>query len=102
LVDVKNITLRNIQTYGALLPPGIVRCNETNPCTGIVFDNVKVRGWWRLLHKGYITENVYGEVSSSKPKPLFKSETTGQVEIEDGDEDDFASLFQEIVYPWLA
>jgi hypothetical protein len=39
-ITVRNITLRNIKSTGGLLPPGIIRCNETNPCTGFVFDNV--------------------------------------------------------------
>ena len=81
LIHVADITLKNVQQHGTLLPPGIVRCNETLPCTGFEFDNVDADGWWRYLRLGYITENVYGTVSGSRPKPEFMdgepSEHTG-------------------------
>lgn len=41
LIEFKDITLRNIQVYDAIFPPGVIRCNETIPCTGFVFQNVK-------------------------------------------------------------
>jgi hypothetical protein len=68
-----NIVLRNVQQYGNLLPPGIIRCNETNPCTGFEFDNVNADGWWNSFGYGYISENVYGTVSDSYPEPEFLS-----------------------------
>lgn len=37
LIDVHDITVRNVQSYGSILPPGIVRCNETNVCTNMIF-----------------------------------------------------------------
>ena len=67
-----NITLRNIQQYDTILPvPGVVRCNETNPCTGFVFENVKSHGIWTWLGFNYITEQVVGVVTDSKPVPAF-------------------------------
>jgi len=60
-----------VTVYDAILPPGIVRCHKTNPCTGFTFDNVQASGWWSKLGLNYITENVYGEVSDSKPAPRF-------------------------------
>ena len=43
-----------------------------NPCTGMVFDNVNFHGaWWQKLGIGYITENVYGIATDSKPDPSF-------------------------------
>ena len=66
-----NITLRNVQQYGTLLPPGVIRCNSTNPCTGFVFENVRAHGWWRILGLSYIVENVFGIATSSKPDPGF-------------------------------
>lgn len=67
-----DITLRNVQQFGTVLPlPGIIRCNETNPCTGFVFDNVKSHGIWTLLGFNYITENVVGVVTESRPAPAF-------------------------------
>jgi polygalacturonase len=54
-ITVRNITLRNVDSVNGILPPGIIRCNETNPCRDITFDNVKVTGWFTLLNYGYIT-----------------------------------------------
>ena len=71
LINVRNITLRNIVSHGGLLPPGVIRCNETNPCEGFVWDNVKIYGWWRLLGLGFITEYVEGTVTKSHPIPAF-------------------------------
>jgi hypothetical protein len=39
-VDFRNITLKNVESHGGLLPPGVLLFNETNPGTGFVFDNV--------------------------------------------------------------
>lgn len=99
LVDVKNITLRNIQSYGSLLPPGIIRCNSTNPCTGFVFENVKAHGWWRIFGLNYIVENVEGTVIHSKPDPGFKSIGASQLPAE---EFKFGQFVEENVYPLIA
>jgi len=59
------------------LPPGVLRCNETNPCTGMVFEDVHITGWWdsllgRLLGvNNFITENMEGSVVRSHPNPGF-------------------------------
>ena len=71
LVPITNLTLRNISSTSGWLPPGIIRCNETNPCTGFVFDNVNVSGWFSDYGMGYITENVYGTSINSFPDPGF-------------------------------
>ena len=95
LIDVKDITLRNVRSYGNLLPPGIVRCHESNKCTDIVFENVHASGWWRLFGLNYITENVEGTVTKSRPTPAFTNADDNSVfyegdsfnnefEIEDG------------------
>ena len=73
LVTVSNITLNNIRQYGSILPPGIIRCNETNPCTGFNFNNVQSTGWWKYLGFGYITENIEGTVTDSSPVPVFNN-----------------------------
>ena len=39
-VTVKNLKLRNVYMKNALLSPGMMRCNETNPCTGWEWTNV--------------------------------------------------------------
>lgn len=64
---MRNITLRNVHTDHSVLSPGIIRCNETNPCTGFDFDNVSVTGW--LESEGYICENVEGIYSNADPAP---------------------------------
>ena len=33
-VPIRDVTLRNVHTRNAILSPGILRCNETNPCSG--------------------------------------------------------------------
>jgi polygalacturonase len=68
-VSIHNITLRNISSSTGILPPGIIRCNETNPCTGINFENVQMDGWFNNVGIGYIVENAYGSVVNSYPEP---------------------------------
>jgi hypothetical protein len=46
LIDVGNITIRNLTSKSGFLPPGVIRCNETNTCQGINFENVEIKGWW--------------------------------------------------------
>lgn len=79
LIDMDNVILRNITSTGGFLPPGIIRCNETNPCTGFEFTDVQVDGWWnsgifRLFHIGYISENAYGTQKRSHPSPKLLAE----------------------------
>ena len=71
LVTMRNITLRNIYSTEGILPPGIIRCNESNPCTDFTFDNVIVTGWFTVFGYGYITENVIGTQINSYPSPGF-------------------------------
>jgi len=71
LITVADITLRNITSHGGLLPPGIIRANETHPSTGFVWENVNIHGWWRIFGLGFITENVSGTVTDSHPVPAF-------------------------------
>lgn len=71
MITFANITLKDVTIHGSILPPGIVRCGPTNPCTGFVFDNVKADGWWKYLRANYITENVYGIINESHPAPGF-------------------------------
>jgi hypothetical protein len=73
-VTVRNITLRNIKSTEGILPPGIIRCNATNPCRDFTFENVWVTGWFTYLDYGYITENVIGVQINSFPSPGFQSE----------------------------
>jgi hypothetical protein len=74
-ITVRNITLRNIHSRGGYLV-GIVRCNETNPCTDINFENVKHDGFFSDFKYGFITEHVYGSVVDSYPAPNFNSSST--------------------------
>lgn len=45
-VTIRNITLRNIVIKDGIFPPGVIRCNSTNPCTDFTFENVTVTGWF--------------------------------------------------------
>ena len=85
LITVANITLRNVQQYGNILPPGIIRCNETHKCHGFEFDNVNESGLWRWLGIGYITEDVYGKALNSHPRPSFISDDDEDEEYEDAE-----------------
>lgn len=81
-ITIRNITLRNIHSQGGVLPPGIIRCNETNPCTDFTFDNVIMDGWFVKSNLGYITENVIGKVINSFPAPKFDGKPVDQAEID--------------------
>lgn len=85
-VTVRNITLRNVVSTEGILPPGIIRCNATNPCRDFKFENVYATGWFTLFDYGYITENVIGTQSYSIPSPGFLSEITPAKEREWGKE----------------
>jgi hypothetical protein len=68
---MRNITLRNIDVKGSVLTPGVIRCNETNPCYDFTFDNVHMDAWYNNYNKTFHTENVYGTVINSFPDPGF-------------------------------
>ena len=44
LVTILNIRLVNVTFVNSLLMPGVVLCDKSNPCTGMLFDNVTVSG----------------------------------------------------------
>jgi len=71
LIDVHDITLNNVRSYGSILPPGVVRCDATNVCKNINFKNVTASGLWRLFGMGFLTENVEGTVKDTYPVPDF-------------------------------
>lgn len=66
-IDVRNITLRRLNSTGGFLPAGIIRCNETNPCTGINLEDVKVEGWWQSMNWQFISEYAYGNTKNVSP-----------------------------------
>lgn len=67
LIDVRNITLRDINSTGGFLPPGVIRCNETNICTDINLENVNIDGWWKSMNWTFITEFAEGNVTNVTP-----------------------------------
>jgi len=70
-VTIRNITLRNVNIHGGVFPPGIIRCNSTNPCTDFTFENVRVSNWYLHPEINFITENVQGVAINSLPDPGF-------------------------------
>jgi hypothetical protein len=70
-VDFRNITIRNLESHGGLLTPGVIRFNETNPVQGLSFENVQIHGWWESMNLGFITEYAYGTTSNVYPDPGF-------------------------------
>lgn len=81
-VTIRNITLRNIDVHGGVFPPGIIRCNSTNPCTDFTFENVKVSNWYVHPEVNFITENVHGVSINSFPDPLFNGEPVDLTHLE--------------------
>lgn len=71
LIDVRNITLKNIESQGGLLSPGIIRCNASNPCNDINLHNIKMDGWWRDMNWTFITEYVDGDVTNVNIDPQY-------------------------------
>lgn len=69
------MTVRNLNSTGGFLPPGVIRCNETNPCENINFDKVNISGWWADLGLGFITEYAHGTVLDSTPAPALNEES---------------------------
>jgi hypothetical protein len=66
-IDVRNITLRDINSTGGILPPGVIRCNETNVCTDINLENVNIDGWWSEMGWSFITEYALGKATNVTP-----------------------------------
>ena len=72
-VTISDITLKNITSKGGLLPAGIIRCNETNPCKNFHFEDVQLKSlFWDTLQQGFITEFVEGRAINVHPDPGFK------------------------------
>lgn len=68
-IDVRNISLEDIKITDSLLFPILMRCNETNPCSGVYFKNVVINKW--LIgnkHKGFVCENVKGIQEGGYPR----------------------------------
>ena len=50
-VSIRDITVRNVTSRGGLLPAGIIRCNQSNPCTGFKFEDVNLKSqFWDTLN----------------------------------------------------
>lgn len=70
-IDVQNITLKNVSSESGILPPGIIRCNATNPCKDINFEDVNIKGWWNAMNWTFISEYADGKSINSYPDPLL-------------------------------
>eukprot|EP00698_Gefionella_okellyi_P003151 TRINITY_DN12947_c0_g1_i1.p1 TRINITY_DN12947_c0_g1~~TRINITY_DN12947_c0_g1_i1.p1 ORF type:complete len:467 (-),score=99.21 TRINITY_DN12947_c0_g1_i1:98-1498(-) len=68
-IAINNIILRNITVVDSLLPPGILRCNDTRPCENFIFDGVHVAGSLVDDGKNFICENVQLKTTDSHPVP---------------------------------
>lgn len=69
-ITVRDITLRNVTIHGGLLSPGILLCNETNPCINLIFDGVNVynKSVWPIAD-GYLCKNFRGFAVNSNLVP---------------------------------
>lgn len=64
LVPLTNITLNNISSTGGILTPGVIRCNQTRPCSVNLRNIHYERSWWTAFNGSFITEYVDGEVDN--------------------------------------
>lgn len=74
-VPISNLTLENVTFTGGLTLPGVIICNETAPCTGFKFINVKNTGVF-LVQRSYVVKNIYGISVGSSPNPHFATNTS--------------------------
>jgi len=74
-IDFRNITLKNVHSEGGFFPPGIIRCNASNPCQDINLIDVNVTGWWKDMGWTYISEYAYGSAQNSYPDPYLGKQT---------------------------
>lgn len=68
-ITMRNITLKNVMVNNSLFFPVVIRCNETNPCTGFNFENVTTDKW-KIGKKnvGVVCEFAHGTQKSCSPK----------------------------------
>jgi len=84
-VTLTNIVLQNITLLGGLTLPGVILCNETNPCRDFVWEDVYNEGPF-FVGEDYVCQYASGIVSNSKPAPsCFTPVEEDQVEDEDMD-----------------
>lgn len=68
-VTMRNIKFKDIHIKNSLLFPILMRCNESNICKNISFENVQAHGWGiGKKDKGYVCEHVEGSQINSYPK----------------------------------
>jgi len=65
-VSVSDVVLRNVEIKHALLGPGIVRCDPSNPCSNFSFENVRVNGLF-VLERHFICENTFVAIHDVVP-----------------------------------
>lgn len=67
-ITMSNISLTNVSVINSVNPyPGLLRCNDTNPCYGFKFNNVTASTIPKM--RDYICENVDMESMNSYPIP---------------------------------
>ena len=80
-VPVTNLVLRNITMTGALLSPGVLRCNDTGPCTGWIFENVHISSATNFPTSQFICSGIadsYGYNVEPSIAGCFNDTTTAQ------------------------
>lgn len=68
LVPISNVKLINVTLAEGVFLPGVILCNETNPCSNFLFENVRNTGFF-IVQDNYVCENVQGTVINSNPNP---------------------------------
>ena len=55
-VTIRNISFLDVTVTGNHVKAGLIRCNSSNPCLGISFDNVRIQGGMSEMSGGFICD----------------------------------------------
>jgi len=69
-VNIRNITIQDVRitNINAAEHAGVLRCNHSNPCENIVFDNVQMKGT-NLRYLCDDENSIYGNYINTNPSP---------------------------------
>ena len=80
LVPVTNLVLRNITMTGAWTSPGVLRCNDTNPCRGWVFEDVHISSATNFpAGNNFICEGIVDSIGTNVEPPITACFDSGSI-----------------------
>ncbi|KAA0175517.1 hypothetical protein FNF27_02927 [Cafeteria roenbergensis] len=83
LVSFRNITMRDVQFDDVIWPQaGVLRCNASNPCTGVVLEDMTISGWNATE---WVCEHASGHATDVTPQPqcLAPTQRPGHLQVPD-------------------